>query len=221
MNNIFHERASKILDDIREKLFGKDGCKHLECLEAVGRGENPFPVSVFDKATLEAKDNLIYITLPPSEGITGPSWIDYFYEKDFKLSAEAQVALKSKAFEPTLPGFVHRIVVLRANFWKKDPERINKDIWAEGVSRKWLETHPEAVCLIRKCFSDRQLKDMGLEWIVGIHKPIVVLGKPHFLFARRIGETRCLDARNARPDCEWNEYGAFAWSLPQEISSQA
>ncbi|MEI7709750.1 MAG: hypothetical protein WCI76_03485 [bacterium] len=161
------------------------------------------------------------ITLPPSEGITGPQWIDDLESLDCKLSDDAKTALRSPHFRPTVPGTVHKIVALRATFWKKDSERKTKAVQAEGAKRKWVETHPEAVCIFRKCFSDKQLEKMGLLWIVGIHKPIEVGGGPRFLSAdRRVGG-RWFDADYASPDDRWRDAGAFFWSLPQEISSQA
>lgn len=212
------EDARGTLNDITEKLAGENASEYLERLRAVGRGENPFPVNVVSisgKATWESKGDLIYITLPPSEGVTGPQWIEYFSEQDINLSDDAKTLLQLKAFLPTVPGFVHKIVALRATFWKKNSERTTKAIQDEGVLRKWLETHPEAVCILRKCFSNKQLEKMGLWWIVGIHKPIVVYGDPRFLNADRHAYRWWLDTSCAHSDDEWNDSGAFFWSLPQ------
>lgn len=216
------EDARGTLSDIHEKLAGEDASQYLEYLKAVGRGENPFPVNVVSvpgTATWESKGDLIYITLPPSEGVTGPQWIQYFDEQDINLSDDAETLLQSKAFQPTALGFIHKIVALRATFWKKDSERTTKAIQSEGVLRKWLETHPEAVCILRKCFSDKQLEKLGLLWIVGIHKPIGFDGYLRFLFAVRSSDGRWLDADSANPDAEWGDLGAFFWSLSQENQS--
>ena len=222
MSKIMYADARGVIDDINEKLASEGASEYLERLKAVGRGENPFPVNVVSvpgKAAWETRGDLIYITLPPSEGVTGPQWIEYFDEQDIKLSDDAKAVLQSEAFRPTAPGFVHRIVALRATFWKKDSERTTKAIQAEGLLRKWLELHPEAVCIIRKCFSDKQLEKMGLLWIVGIHKPIEVLGLPRFLGVNRNDVGGWLSAHWANPDDDWNDDGAFAWSLPQENQS--
>jgi hypothetical protein len=216
---IMFKKARGTLNDIIEKLAGEEASVHLERLKAVGRGENPFPVNVVSvpgRATWQAKGDLIFITLPPSEGVTGPQWIEYFDELDIKLSDDAQTVLRSGDFQPAATGTIHRLVALRATFWKKDPERTTRAIQDEGAIRKWLETQPEAVCIFRKCFSDKQLEKMGLLWIVGIHKPIEVGGSPRFLFANRGGGGRWLYAVWAYPGDGWNDKGAFFWSLPQE-----
>lgn len=213
-----YAEARGTLDDINEKLAGENASEYLERLKAVGRGENPFPVhvvSVPGKATWETKGDLIYITLPPSEGVTGLRWIEYFEERDVNLSDDAKAVLRSTDFQPTAPGFVHRLVALRATFWKKDAERTTKNIQAEGVTRKWLEIHPEAVCIVRGCFSNKQLEKMGLVYLVGIHKPIGVYGNPRFLGAFRLGDGGWLFTYCADPDYEWGGCGAFFWSLPQ------
>ena len=176
---ISYAEAHGTIKDINDKLAGEGASEYLEHLKAVGRGENPFPVNVVSvpgKATWESKGELIYITLPPSEGVTGPQWIERLENQDKQLSDDAKAVLNSKDFKPTAPGFVHRIVALKATFWKRDSDRTTKVIQAEGVLRKWLELHPEAVCIIRECFSDKQLEKMDIFWIAGIHKPIEVDG---------------------------------------------
>ena len=218
MRKITFEEAQSTLGDLGVKLASENGDQVLEGLKAYLRGENVFPVNVVSipgKATWETKGDLIYITLPPSEGVTGPQWIEYFAEQDLNLSDDAKTLLQSEAFQPTVPGFIHRVVALRATFWKKDSERITKVIQAEGVARKWLETYPEAVCIFRECFSDKQLKKMGLWWIVGIHKPFEVYGSLRFLYANRYAYGRWLNTHYANPDDKWYDHGAFFWSLPQ------
>ena len=222
MSKITYEEARGTLDDINNKLAGENASQYLECLKAVGRGENPFSpkmVLVPGYATWESKGDLIYITLPPSQGVTGPQWIEYFKEEDINLSDDAKAVLESTEFQPTIPGTVHKIVALRGTFWKKNSERTNKAIQAEGVLRKWPETHPEAVCIVRKCFSDKQLEKMGLWYLVGIHKPIEVHGRLHFLRADRYDRGRWLYTVYAKPDSFWSGDGAFFWSLPQENQS--
>ena len=211
-----------VMSDLHTQIGGKNGDQVFGALKSILRGENLFPVNVVSvpgKATWETKGDLIYITLPPSEGVTGLQWIEYFAENDIRLSDDAQTALRSPDFKPTAPGFVHKIVALRATFWKKDSERTTKAIRAEGVSRKWLETHAEAVCIFRKCFSNKQLEKMGLWWMVGIHKKIEVHGHLHFLGVGRGGDGGWLDSVYAGPGGGWDDGGAFFWSLPQENQS--
>ena len=217
-----YAEAQPTLGDLGVKLGSEQGSEILEGLKAYLRGENPFPVhvvSVPGKASWESKGDLIFITLPPSEGVTGQQWIEYFDDNDINMSDDAKTVLSSEAFQPTAPGTIHRIVALKAIFWKKDSARTTENIQAEGISRKWLEAHPEAVCIFRKCFSDKQLKKMGIFYLVGIHKPIEVCGDPRFLIADRRGDGRWFDTGCANPDNKWFVSGAFFWSLPQENQS--
>ncbi|MDO8686916.1 MAG: hypothetical protein Q7K11_01775 [Candidatus Berkelbacteria bacterium] len=221
-NTLTIAEVEPVMSDLHTQIGGKNGDQVFGALKSILRGENPFPVNVISipgKATWEARGELIYITLPASEGVTGPQWIEDLDALDYRLSDDAKTALNSEAFQPTPAGFVHRLVALKGTFWKKDSERTNQNIQAEGVTRKWLETHAEAVCIFRKCFSDKQLEKMGLWYLVGIHKPILVDGDPRFLNASRSYDGGWLGTSCASPGDEWGGDGAFFWSLPQETQS--
>ncbi len=103
---------------------------------------------------------------------------------------------------------------IRGNFFS-DKNRITSKIQAEGLLRKWIELHPEAVCLIREKFSDDDLKAMGSYYIVGIHKPIQFGGDPRFLRAYRYDDGSWLGERSALPDRKWHSENGFAFSVPQ------
>jgi len=212
MSTITFSEAAGTLVDLNQKLGSENGGQILAGLKRYLRGENPFEV-----ATWESRDGLIYITLPPSDGTTGPGWIERLKAKGFRLSENAVAVLKSKAFKPTT-GIVHRLVVLPAKFFS-DSERITRTIRAEGQKRGWKELNPEAVCILRESFSDEELEKMGLLWIVGVHEPVEVDGNPRFLNASRRGVGRWLVTFWARPGGGWGVSGAFAWSFSQENKS--
>jgi hypothetical protein len=161
------------------------------------------------------RDGVIYITLPASEGVTGPQWIERL--KGFNLSSEAIGLLKSNDFKPTT-GVVHKLAILTAKFWKHE-KRITRMVRSEGQNRGWHELNPEAICILRESFTDADLEQMGFWWIAGVHELIGVDGGPHFLCADRHSVSRWLSTRWARPGSGWGDDGAFAWSLSQENQS--
>ncbi|HTE48920.1 MAG TPA: hypothetical protein VK675_03380 [Candidatus Paceibacterota bacterium] len=225
MSKIMYHETIGTLGDINEKLAGNDASEYLKRLQAFNNGQNAYPghfVSIPGQAIWEKiGDDLIYITLPPSEGVTGPKWIEDLKDRDFYLTEDAKIILRSQDFQPTTPRFVHRIVVLRANFWKKKSDRNIACIQSEGVSRKWAELHSEAPCIIRNCFSDRELEKMGLVRIIGIrNKPFEGChGGPRFLCVSSGAAGRRLRADLAYPESKMDALSGLAWSLPEEISS--
>lgn len=203
-----------VLNDLNEKLAGEKASETLDGLKKFLRGENPFEmpaISTGQKWT--ERDNVIYFTLPATDGRTGKQWKKSLKSQGKRLSDAAEAVLDSDDFVPTT-GVVYKVAAIRGTFWT-DAKRLTKNIEAEGASRGWVKLQPEAVCLIREYFSDKELEAMGLWYIVGIHKPVEVDGRPHFLSARRIGDGRWLDALWAYPDGYWFYDSAFAWSLPQ------
>jgi hypothetical protein len=164
------------------------------------------------------KDGVIYFTLPATDGRTGKEWKASLKSQGKRISDAAEVVLDSADFVPTT-GVVYKVAAIRGTFWKKDSQRLTKNIEAEGASRGWLKLQPEAVCLIREYFGDLELEAMGLWWIVGIHKPIVAYGYQHFLGSDRDGLGDWLGADWAYPVNGWSGLGAFAFGLPQENQS--
>lgn len=163
------------------------------------------------------RDGVIYFTLPATDGRTGKQWKKSLKSQDKRLSDVAEVVLDSDDFVPTT-GVVYKVAAIRGTFWK-DAERLTKNIEAEGASRGWVKLQPEAVCLIREYFSDKELEAMGLWWIVGIHKPIEVRGHLRFLHSGRLDKGDWLYTSWANPGGSWIDRGAFAFGLPQENQS--
>ncbi|MDO8579788.1 MAG: hypothetical protein Q7R72_02890 [bacterium] len=212
MSTIMFSDVRGVLNDLNEKLAGEKANETLEGLKKFLRGENPFE-TVTTTAKWEVREGVIYVTLPASEGITGPQWIKRLKKKDLRVSEYAEGLLKSKDFKPTT-GVVHKLAILSGKTFS-DSERITRTIRAEGKKRGWDELNPEAICILRENFSDKELEAMGFYWIVGIHEPIEVGGDPHFLVAARHDDGSWLGATWADPGYGWRGSSAFAWSLPQ------
>lgn len=155
----------------------------------------------------------VYYTapLPPSEGVTGPRWIERLDSKGFRVTPDGESFLRSNDFKPTV-GVVHRLAILPARFFPEQRRR-TRFIREEGQDRRWNELNPEAICILRENFSDDDLLEMGFQWIVGVHEPVRFNFDLHLIGMERRGVGRWIHAACARPLVGWREFGAFAWSL--------
>ena len=160
------------------------------------------------------QDGVIYFTLPPTDGTTGPQWIERLKGKGFRFSKWAKDVLNSKDFKPT-SGVIYEIAVLKGMLWN-DNKRITKNIRAEADSRKLTKPNAEVVCLIREIFSDEEIEAMGLIWIVAMHEPIKDSdGGPDLLNTSRDDDGRWLFTTYDSPGIRWSGDYGFAFVVAQ------
>lgn len=200
-----------LLSDLMEKLCGEDGTLWLEAFKKFLRKETCWP-----KRWTE-KDGVIYFTLI-SNGKTGDEWITHFEGKKLSVGSYAQSVLRHKNFKPTEVGTVHNIAVLKGEMFS-DNDRITKNIRVEAKKRKMTDPHAEVACLIRDAFSDKEIEEMGLSWIITMHEPIPDSdGCPSVL-----GTSRCDDcelcAYRGYPGDSWFRDDGFAFSASQGTQS--
>ena len=163
------------------------------------------------------QDGVIYFTLPPTEGITGPQWIEHLEKRGFQLSKWSKDILNSPNFKPTT-GVVNNIAVLKGELFSND-DRTTEKIRAEGDKRglkHGKDINPEIACQIRGMFTDFEIKEMGLIWIITMHESIRDSdGVPVLLNAGRCDDSRWLDADYDRPGGGWDREGGFVFVVPQ------
>ncbi|OHA59582.1 MAG: hypothetical protein A2589_01840 [Candidatus Vogelbacteria bacterium RIFOXYD1_FULL_46_19] len=112
-------------------------------------------------------------------------------------------------------GVTYNIVV-RPGKKISDSDRITKKIRAAADKKGWLKPHWEVACLIRDTFTDEQLEQMGLWYIVTMHEPIKDSGGvPYLLDSCRSVDGRWLGANCVRPGASWGDRGGFAFAVPQ------
>lgn len=188
-----------------KKQGGEDGPERFL------RGE----LTVFKPARLwREQDGVIYFTLPPTDGTTGPQWIGRLEKKGFRLSKWAKDILNSPDFKPT-NGIISDIAVLKGILWN-DSDRKTKNIRTEADKRNLMSPNAEIACLIREMFSDEELEAMGLWWIVAMHDPIKDSGgDPLLLHVHRNADGRWLGTAYDRPDAEWSRVSGFAFVVSQ------
>lgn len=164
------------------------------------------------------KDGVIYFSVT-SDGTTGEDWITRLESKGFRVGDYAKQVLRSPDFKPT-NGMTTEVAVLKGTLFE-DQSRITKKIRAEADKRKLSKPNAELACLIREKFTDREIEQMGLWYIVAMHEPINDSdGDPFLLSASRRGDGRWLSAVNDGPDGGWVRGGGFAFAVSQ-VSAQS
>ncbi len=92
----------------------------------------------------------------------------------------------------------------------------NIKIRVEAERCNLTEPNAEVACLIREKFSDKEIKEMGLEYIVTMHEPIKDAdGILSLLGADRFVVGRGLRASNGGPDDGWDREDGFAFDASQ------
>ena len=165
------------------------------------------------------QDGVIYFSLSPTDGTTGPQWIERLEKKGFRLSKWAKDVLNSSDFKST-NGIISNIAVMKGMLWN-DSDRTTKNIRAEADKRNLTKPNAEVACLIREMFSDEELEAMGLWWIVAMHKPINDSDDdPSLLHAFRDDGGRWLSTTYGKPDSKWDRDSGFAFVVSQVVSTQ-
>ncbi|MDP2909677.1 MAG: hypothetical protein Q8N69_01230 [bacterium] len=160
------------------------------------------------------ENGVIYLEVT-SDGATGPEWVERLEGKGFRLSDYAKSVLRSQDFKPT-NGVTYRIAVRKGTL---SGRITTSEIRAEAGRRNLETPNAEAACLIREKFSDEDLEDMGLSWIVVFHEPIKdSFGFPNLLGSNRSDGGRWLDAYYGGPNDRWRSTCGFAFALPQVSS---
>ena len=160
------------------------------------------------------KDGVIYFTVT-SNGMTGKEWIIHFNSKGAKINDYAKQLLLSEDFKPRKKGSVHQIEVIKGEFFSNE-NRTTSNIRQEADKRKLSKPNAEVACLIRDLFTGKEIRKMGLCWIVTIHEPIKDShGYLSLLSVCSDGDVPCLRAFYGVPGCRWDREDGFAF-----VSSQ-
>jgi hypothetical protein len=185
-------------------LGGPEGAKR--CL----RGE--LQLTEKERRWTDNGDGTISFVLPPTDGTTGPQWIKRLEGKGYTLSRWAKDVLNSEDFTPTEEGVTYQVTVLRGELWSSNSNRTSKNVCAEAKRRNIPDLPAEAACLTREIFSNEDLREMGLSWLVVMHKPIKDSdGDPSVLSVGSYDSEPWLDADSGHPSVRWFAVGGFAF----------
>ena len=163
------------------------------------------------------EDGVIYFSVT-SDGTTGEGWITRLEGKGFRVGKYAEQVLRMPSFKPT-NGVTTEVAVLKSMLFEDD-DRITKKIREEADKRKLSKPNAELACLIREKFTDKEIEQMGLVWIVAMHEPIDDAGGgPRLLSAYRSDVGRWLLTCCGGPDSWWDRGHGFAFAVSQ-VGSQ-
>ncbi|MEK7628409.1 MAG: hypothetical protein AAB421_03245 [Patescibacteria group bacterium] len=164
-------------------------------------------------------DGVIYFSVT-SDGTTGEDWIKRLEGNGFRVGDYAKQVLRSPDFKPT-NGVTTEVAVLKGMLFE-DNDRITKKIRAEADKRKLSKPNAELACLIREKFTDKEIEQMGLWYIVTMHEPINDSdGDPLLLGADRAHDGRWLDAFRGQPLHRWDRVHGFAFAVSHGSSQEA
>jgi len=192
------------IEAIVNKLGGMNGVQRFLCGEIT--------VSEPECAWRE-EDGVIYFTVT-SDGTTGSEWIERLEKKGFRVSGYAKSVLRSADFKPT-NGITTEVAVLKGSLFSNN-DRLTRKIRAEAERRNLTTPNAEIACLIREKFSDEEIKEMDLWWIVAMHEPIKGSdGYLNLLSVLRNGVGRWLSADYGFPVHGWVIETGFAFVVSQ------
>lgn len=207
------------LIDIRDRLDGE------KLQMALSNPNHPFHQGIVTLALdlfpvapkVTEKDNIIYITLT-SNGMGGPEWEAHFDRRKIELSTNARKILNSPQFKATKAGTAKPTAIIKGELFP-DSDRLTKNIRAKASELKLKKPDIELGCLIRDAFPNKQINDLGLNWIVDMHEPVEIDGYPNLLTAYAGGAVPGLDAFYGGPGGSWGRGGGFAFDASQVLKT--
>lgn len=192
------------------KLGGEDGA--LKFLR------NEFKILNLHDNPDELSD-AIYITVT-SDGTTGPEWIKRLKTKGCHVSIGAEKILVSDEFKPT-KGVTTKIAILKGRLF------IGKNQTMRGVSEfarqhKLQQPNMEVACLLCEKLTVREIEQMGLWWIIIMHKSVIIDCGPSYIYHTHLGITRTFGSSQryldmiygGAPDCMATTDSGFAFVAP-------
>ncbi len=124
-------------------------------------------------------DGIIYLDVT-SSGRTGPEWVTHLRNKGFRIDQSALDILNSPCFKATCRVRA-RLAILKGMLFNDD-ERIASNIVRKVQSHRpddnYLEiSDVEVMLLLIDMLTEQDMEEMGLFFIVGMHRPIFDHGR--------------------------------------------
>lgn len=163
------------------------------------------------------ENGIIYFSVI-SSGITGPEWIKIFEKENFNVGKYAKKILFSPNFKST-DGIKFEIAVLKGKIFGNNNCKTYKIQEEAELHRHLIIPKLEIACLIRKTFSDNELKEMGLDRIIIMHEYEKGYNdEPALLIVSWYGNSRWLDAdHNCRKGNEQESSYGFAYVVSSKF----
>jgi hypothetical protein len=160
-------------------------------------------------------DGVIYLTATQDKQVVGDELIARMEKNGNRMSDSGKNLLRSKEFKPSAIG-VYEVAVLKGLLFE-DHIRTTENVHAKAREMKLEMPNADIACLIREQFSNKEICDMGLWWIVAMHRPINVSAQNSFLLsASRDGDCRWLGVWHGYPSNSWGCGSGFAFLLQNQ-----
>lgn len=212
--NMYVEDVS--VEAIFNKLGGVDGAR------AFLRGELKLAPVSFHRN----EHGHIVLTLD-GLGLTGEQEVKRLEAAGFRVSDWAKLCLTStngyNNNHRLVAGQEYKIALVPTREIERDSDRTTGALRKRGLERYGYEK-PRAgiVPRIRELVSDKQMEEMGFWYIAAPHDAIKdSVGDPYVLNASRYDDGRWLRAFWDHPAFRWNDFGAFAFLVPEILRSVA
>ncbi|HEC32676.1 MAG TPA: hypothetical protein ENI63_00260 [Candidatus Kaiserbacteria bacterium] len=153
-----------------------------------------------------------------SYGTTGEEWIKRLEEENFHTSDYVKEKLLSPDFKPT-NGVTTQIAVFRHKKFRNDNDLTKKEIRAEANKHDFTNCILEIACLIREKFTDEEIENLDIRWIVEMHEPTCSGGIPSPLIAYRNQDGRWRCVFSGLSVYYWWDTG-FSLQLPSQVNAQ-
>lgn len=211
--------ATQVTGGLYEELDGKLVEIKRQMRQAGGYPFDPEKLNMFLQRAVEGrfndgqrwqkKDGIIYFDAT-FDGTSGPDWIPRLERGGKRIGDYAKSLLRSADFKPTSVGTA-KIAVLPGELFADD-NRITRKIRDDADTRKLNKPNADLGCVIREMFTDKEIGEMGLRWIIAMHEPIVdSSGYPSLLGASRSDGGGWLRACYDGPGIGWSRDSGFAF----------
>ncbi len=162
-----------------------------------------------------------YIIEVTGRNLTGEAEIDLLTAAGFRIGDYAKSMLTSTnpdsydANHRLEEGKIYQVALVPGREVKEN--RTTANSLAYGQSFGYGKPLAGIMPRIRESVTDKQMEQMGIWYIAGLHDPIKDSGgSPGVLGSRRGDGGQWLDSYWGDPDFKWNDDGAFAFVVPQE-----
>ena len=181
-----------------------------EVVRMINAGEVQISVN---KPKWREENGVIYFSVT-SDGTTGEQWIARLENNKINVCDRTKSILLSDDFKAT-KGITTEIAVLKGQLFT-DNARTTLNIRKEAEIRKFTAPNAEVACLIREMFSDQDLEDMGLTWMVVMHEAIKDSdGAPILFNVNRNDNGRWLSTNYLYSVISWYVDYDFAFAISQ------
>ncbi len=154
-------------------------------------------------------------------GLSGAQEIERLIAAGYRVSDYAKSCLLSKkkdgydAMHTLVPNREYKVALMPGKEIERDSNRTTENLRRRGME-KYGYDKPLAGLIprIRESVSDKQMEEIGVYYLAGLHSPIEdSVGASFVLFADRYDDGQWLNALFDDPGLQWDDVGLFAFPV--------